>query len=215
MREVGSENAGGYCKKKYASTNYQWCKNGWFAIQYGAVIKADGWGTADRAFHKQGAHALLFSRLARLGDLNKYWIRFANQYGYVETMPDRTVDPDRGYPLVVTRNHWGGILETVPLSYHVQGTAMQWTNKGMLRCDGQLADWRRTGFDAWLIMQVHDEVVFDFPKRADPRTDPRKSNLARARSLARLMAMGGDDVGVPTPVGIEYHPDSYSTGVSF
>ena len=215
MREHGPKGAAEYVKKAYKSDYYQWCKNGWFAIQYGAVLRADGWGTADRAFHKQGAHTLLFSRLNKLGDLNRYWIDFAKRTGIVETMIDRTVDPTRGYPLVVTRNHWGGVLETVPLSYHTQGTAMQWTNKGMWRCDAMLLDWQRSGFDARLIMQVHDEVVFDMPKRGDPRVSRSRSNLPRAEALARQLAKSGDDIGVPTPVGIEYHPETYSSGISF
>lgn len=215
MKEHGPENVAEFIKKAYKSAEYQWCKNGWFAIQYGAVLKGDGWGTADRAFHKQGAHQLLFSRLNKLGDLNRYWIDFAKRNGYVETMVDRTVDTQHGYPLVVTRNRWGGVLETVPLSYHIQGTAMQWTNKGMKRCDDVLGMWRRNGFDAWLVMQVHDEVVFDMPRRADPRVSPSKSNLPRARALARQLERGGDDIGVPTPVGIEYHPETYSSGISF
>ena len=39
--------------------------------------------------------------------LNEKCIRFAEKYGYVETMPDRTVDPDRGYPLLCSRSKWG------------------------------------------------------------------------------------------------------------
>ena len=121
VKEVGLDKAGPYCKKKYASTYYQWCKNGGFAVQYCAVEKRNGWGTADRAFHKQYSHRLLKDRLAKLENYNRKWIDFANKYGYVETMPDNSIDPKRGYPLLCSRTENGRILETIPLNYHIQG----------------------------------------------------------------------------------------------
>ena len=108
-------------------------------------------------------------------------------------------------------------------------TAMWWTMKAMIRTHAQLLEWRRTGFDGRLVMQVHDEIVFQFPKgNAHPREDvyqdgPRKgkdklirrSNLWRARVLQNIMAQGGDDIGVPTPVGVEYHEHNWAEGITF
>src|SRR6185369_18002322 len=56
VKEVGLDKAGPYCKKKYAASWYQRCKNGDFAVGYGAVNRADGKGTADRAFGRPGSH---------------------------------------------------------------------------------------------------------------------------------------------------------------
>lgn len=223
VKEVGYEKAGPYCKKKYASTWYQWCKNGGFAVQYGAVDKADGTGTADQAFHKPGSHSRLKERFGKLEKLNRHWIRYAEKHGYVETMPDRSVDPTRGYPILCTRTEYGKILETVPLNYHIQSTAMWWTMMGMIRCFRQLQEWKdQTGFDGFMTMQVHDELVFDFPAgKVHPTEEVNKvshfkrSNLWRVRRLAQLMSVCGDDLGVPTPVGIEYHADNWAKGVVF
>lgn len=223
LKEVGPEKVAGYCKKKYADGPYQWTKNGNFAVQYGAVDKTNGKGTADRAYHKPGAQRMIKSRFTKLEALNRYWINFANQHGYVETMPDRTIDPHHGYPLMVTMTERSRVLETVPLSYHVQGTAMHWTHKAMIRVDECLEQWNREverkgkslqthGY--WITLQVHDELVPDFPKMADPRTNRRGSNYWRAQEIKRLMALGGEDIGVPTPVGCEYHPVSWGEGIS-
>lgn len=225
LEKVGLEKVGPHCKKKYKATNYQWCKNGDFAVGYGAIDRPGG--TADRAFHKVGAHSLLKKRFSKKERLNQYWIKYAERYGYVETMPDRTVDPSHGYPLLCTRTDEGRILPTVPLNYHVQGTAMWWMRKAMVRCQEQLDAWREeSGFDARIVMQVHDELVFDFPKsRLHPREDLdpsrpsgmkllRKSNLWRVRKLQSLMEQGGDDLGVPTPTSCEYHEHNWSEGVS-
>lgn len=211
--EVGIEKVGPTCKKKYASTWYQWCKNGGFAIQYGAVnLTKDGeWGTADKAFHKKGAHSLLQARFNKLQTLNRKQIDHANKYGYVETMPDKTVDPKRGYPLLCTRSSYGKVLETVPLSYHVQGTAMWWMMKAMLRIHEYLNELNSSSTKGYfMVMQIHDEIVLDFPKGKG--SEPWKTNYPIIRKIQNLMAEGGNDIGVPTPVGCEWHDVSWSTG---
>lgn len=197
---------GANVKKVYASTLYQWTKNGNFAVQYGAQEAS---GTADRAYHVPGGQALIQKRLGKIRDLNQRMIDHAEKYGYVETMPDKTVDPKRGYPLLCTRSKWGSIMPTVPLSYHVQGTAMWWMMKAMIRCHAYLKTLEGGYF---MVMQVHDELVFDFPKGRG--SEPWKTNLPKIRKVMRLMAQGGDDIGVPTPVSCEYHADNWSEGIS-
>lgn len=213
LKIVGLEKVGPLVKKKYAATWYQWCKNGGFAIQYGAGVE-----TADRAFHCDGSHASLKTRFARLENLNQKCIREAGRKGYVETLPDRSVDPSRGYPLLCTRSERGGIVPTVPLNYMVQGSAMWWTMRAMTRTDEKLREWRvKDGFDGRIVMQVHDELVMDFPKRGDPTKDKgafKTSNLWRIRTIQRLMEQGGLDLGVPTPTGCEYHDSSWADGVT-
>lgn len=217
VREVGLDKAGPFVKKKYASTYYQWCKNGGFAVQYGAINREDGRGTADIAFRKPGAQALLMQRLSKLADLNRRCIEFAEKHGYVETIPDRSVDPERGYPLLCTRSEHGRILPTVPLNYRIQGSAMWWTHRGTDRTERYLWEkWLefKKKWDGFVTMQVHDEIVLDLPKAADPRTDPAKSNLVFVQEIARELEKCGEDMGIPTPVGIEYHPVHWAEGFS-
>lgn len=234
LSKVGLDKVGLKCKKDYGSTWYQWCKNGGFALQYGG-----GKQTVDLAFHKAGVYELLSSRFARLlgpGGLNERCIRFAEKYGYVETMPDKSIDPKRGYPLMCTRTEWGKILNTVPLNYRVQGTACWWMMRAMNRCQEQLDEWNKLnscfgplahgGYH--IALQVHDELVFDFPKTARSPVDdyelekkgtilksgPNSSNLWRIRVLQKLMEKGGEDIGVPTPVSAEYHAETWAHGVT-
>jgi DNA polymerase I-like protein with 3'-5' exonuclease and polymerase domains len=193
-------------KDRYKATLYQWVKNGNFAVQYGAVEAS---GTADRAYHVPGGQAKVQARFQKIKQLNERMIAFAEQHGYVETMPDRTVDPERGYPLLCSRSAWGGIQPTVPLNYHVQGTAMWWMMKAMIRCYEYL---RTLGGEYRMIMQVHDELVFDFPKGTGPQ--PWKTNLPKIRRIKRLMEQGGNDIGLPTPVSVEYHTETWSKGMA-
>jgi DNA polymerase I-like protein with 3'-5' exonuclease and polymerase domains len=214
LKKVGFDKVGPHCKEHYASTWYQYCKNGGFAVQYGAVETPGREGTADKAFHRLGSHAKLKSRFKKLEGLNKYWIDYATKHGYVETLPDKTVDPSKGYPIWCTYNKWGKhVAPTIPLNYHVQSTAMWWMMKAMIRVqeylDGLNARPHSKGY--YMILQVHDELVFDFPKGKGK--EPWKTNLPKIRKIKRLMEEGGNDIGIPTPVAFEYHPKNWSESV--
>lgn len=207
----GLDKAGPWIKANWNHSWYQWCKNGDFAIQYGAIDREDGSGTADKAFHKAGAHSLLKSRFTLKEKLNQKYISFAKKHGYVETLPDRTVDPDRGYPLLCTRNSWGGILETVPLSYHVQSSAMWVTMRAMILVQEFLDEYNRGKQDkdkVYLILQVHDEIVLDFPYKED------KGNLPVVFEICDIISRIGNDLvpSMPLPFGVEKHPLTWADG---
>jgi len=208
LKKVGLEKVGPYCKNIYASSWYQYCKNGGFAVQYGAIEIEGKEGTADKAFHRLGSHAKLKARFDKLEALNNGWIAVANDCGYVETLPDKTVDPDRGYPIWCSRSRHGHVKPTIPLNYHVQSTAMWWMMKAMIRVQAYLDDLNAVEPKYFMVCQVHDELVFDFPYR------PNKGNMPKIRKLRRLMEQGGDDIGLPTPVAFTYHPETWATGES-
>lgn len=212
-------------KDEFGDSFYQWVKNGNFAVQYGAVDREDGEGTADRAYHQKGAQKRIASMFSELTKLQNYYVEFAKRHGYVETIPDRSICPDRGYPIMCTRTEWGKIRPTVPFNYHVQSSAMWWMSKGMRRCWDQFREWeQKEGFKGRIVMQIHDEMVFEMPKapvgiqeameikdKKHPRY--RKSNLWRIQTLRRLMEQGGDDYGIPTPVTCKWHDNNWSEGV--
>lgn len=191
FKEYGVE-----CKNKFKSTWYQWVKNGNFAIQYGAQKEK-----ADQTYRVDGAYDLIKNRFPKIAKLNKKMMAMANSKGYVTTIPDRSIDSNQGYPIMVSRTEWGRVSPTTPLCYHVQSTAMQCTARAMVRCHDQLECWYiKEKLDAFITMQVHDELVFDFPKG---------DNTLKVLELQRLMEKSGDDIGVPTPVGVEYHDSSW------
>jgi len=192
----------GTFKKRYESTWYKWCKNAGFALIYGCMERK-----FDQTAHKPGAYKLIKSRLPKLFAMMDRYVAQANRYGHVETIPDRSVCPSRGYPVMCSRTEYGKISPTLPLNYHVQSTAMWCTSKAMVRCEEQLREWRRDGFNAHIALQVHDEIVFDFPAGG-------YKNLPRAQRLRRLMELSGDDVGVPLRVAMAYCPVSWDQEVS-
>lgn len=206
VRAVGLAKAGPHCKKKYGAAEYHWTKCGGLAMQYQC-----GEETADRTFRREGGYAKLKAHFARVAALNAKWVAFANRTGAVETMPDRAVDPERGYPLLCSRSERGGIVPTVPLNYRTQGTAGWWMVKAINRCHAQLKEWQRAGFTGRMVLTVHDELIFDFPKGRGPQ--PWRTNLPKVRKLQSLMEEGGRDIGVPTPVTVNYHAKTWAKGV--
>lgn len=209
-RDDKGELDGRIFKKKYASTLYQWVKNFNFSVQYGAQRPK-----ADATAHRVGAYDLVKKRFWKQEKLNQHWINFANKHGYVETIPDKTVNSRRGYPLLVSRTEYGKVLPTVPLNYHVQGTACWWMQKAMARCYDQLEIWNEgvaEGQGYYMALQIHDELVFDFPKGTGE--EPWRTNLPKIRKIQRLMEEGGVDIGIPTPVSVEYHAETWSEGRS-
>lgn len=203
-------NIKGEFKKLYAATWYQWIKNGGFALIYGCQED-----TFDRTCRKHGGYALLCSKLPNLFRLNDYWIAYANKHGFVETLPNKRVDPKRGYPVMCSRSSWGSISPTIPLNYHVSPTAMQCTNDAMIRCSEQLDDWNteesrspELGNDYYMTLQVHDEIVFDFP--LDSISIPTIPD--KVDTLKRLMELSGDDIGIPLPVSGDYCPVTWAKG---
>jgi hypothetical protein len=189
-------------KERYDSTWYQWTKNGNFATQYGAQEAS---GTADRAYHMVGAQRLIMTRLGKITNLNKYLIDHANKYGYVETMPDKNVDPHRGYPMLCSRTPLGNIKPTTPLSYHVQGTAMMCTCNAMDRVQVYFDRLNRFAKKLFysIVLQVHDELVLCMPARG-------KENLPILNECKRLMELSGEDIGVPLRVSMKWHPNNWS-----
>jgi hypothetical protein len=199
------------------------------------VDRDDGMGTADKAFHKRGAHALLKTRFSRLEALNQHCIDYANKHGYVETIPDRSVDPSRGYPIMCSRSQRGQVKPTVPLNYHIQSSAMWWMMKAMIRVT-EFFDRLNRGEEFagrfwtgryFITLQVHDELVLDMPSgapyvgrrmfvggRAVTITKPHEYNLPIVREVKRLMEMGGEDFGIPTPVSCEYGDTSWEEGIT-
>lgn len=208
LDKYGKTGVGDAVKKAYKSTWYQRCKNGWFAIQYGAVETEGRISTADRAFGKVGGHAELKSRLGKLEALNKKWIDYANKHGIVLTLPDKLINPTQGYPLQCKRTKWGKVSPTIPLNYHVQGTACWIISIAMLACAEYLDDINQflpPGERCRIAMQIHDELVFEFPLRRGYR--------AHLRNLRDIMASMGDRVGVPLKVGCDIHYNNWAEGV--
>jgi hypothetical protein len=189
--------------KKLYINEYKRAKNTNFAKQYGA-----GKRKVDATAGVPGAYDKIDRGMPLLAALQAKYLTLAERTGWVETMPDKTVDPSRGYPILASRTEDGRVLSTTPFNYHVSGTACWCKNKALVRCSDQLAKWRAEGFDGRMVLEIHDEILFDFPRGPEP-----DSNRERALILKGLMEQSGDDIGIPTPVSSERHDRTWAIGV--
>ncbi len=141
------------------------------------------------------------------------YLRFAEKNGYVETLPNTRIDKTKGYPILAKEGANGRVLSTTPFNYHVSGTACDVKNSAAILCSNQLAQWRQEGFDGHMALEIHDELLFDFPKHTSGAWD---GNLWRAHVLRNLMQSVGDDLipHIPLPVSVEYHSTSWAEGRS-
>lgn len=165
--------------------------------------KGDLLSKVENSFDKVDNEFPLFAKL------QTHYLRFAEKFGYVETLPDKTVDPTRGYPILPSRTDDGRVMSTTPFNYHVSGTACWCKNTAAIRCSNQLAQWRKEGFDGHMPLDIHDEIIFDFP-----RGKTWDENLPRAVVLRKLMEESGENLvpRIPTPVSINYHAVSWAEG---
>jgi DNA polymerase I-like protein with 3'-5' exonuclease and polymerase domains len=185
--------AGDLFKSRYESSFYQWCKNGNFALIYGAGIEK-----ADNTYHVSGAYDLIRSKLPLIDELMRNKNQEALTYGYV------TLRPGCNYRLYVPweRPH-------VAVNYFVQGRAGWCMARAINRVHTYLkklnAQLNLAGFDRYrMIMTIHDELVFDFPKH--------ERNREVIAKIKWLMERSGDDVECPTPVEVELHTDNWGVG---
>ena len=193
----------GEFKKRYIN-EYKRAKNTNFAKQYGA-----GKRKVDTTAGIVGAFERIDRGMPLLAALQAKYLDIAERTGFVETIPDKSVDPTRGYPILASRTEDGRVLSTTPFNYHVSGSACWCKNKALVRCSEQLRQWRREGFDGDIALEIHDEILFDFP-----RGKTLDENKGRALILKGLMEKSGDDIGIPCPVSAELHTESWAKGVS-
>jgi DNA polymerase-1 len=99
-----------------------------------------------------------FSRYPKVLDYMEQTKEQASKLGYVETVFGRRLYlPEINAKQVMRRQ----AAERTAINAPMQGTAADIIKKAMLEVDGWLG---RTNVDCRMIMQVHDELVFECPK---------------------------------------------------
>lgn len=168
-------------EKAKETREYKTTKNGDFAIIYGSSPK-----TADATYGIPGA----FDRIARrFPEVGTYTHRLQAEVerngGWLETMT--------GYRL--------GIPSEDPhkaVSARIQGTAGNIIGGAMVDCEAILKPRQH------LIIQVHDELIFDVPRTGHREIIPE---------IKRAMEKQGDKINIPLPVGCKIHEHNWAEGV--
>jgi DNA polymerase I len=91
---------------------------------------------------------------------------FCKKHGYVTTLFGRRAH----YPSINDNNpSMRGFMERAAINARLQGTAADIIRRAMIRMEGALA---KAKLSAKMLLQVHDELVFEVPEKEVEKTLP-------------------------------------------
>lgn len=161
------------------------------AINFGIVYGISSFGLAKGAgISQEEARNYIESYFARYQGVAEYQgaiVKSAREKGYVTTIFGR-----RRYLPGITSRNWAqrSFAERTALNTPIQGTAADIIKKAMLRADQAIRD---AGLPAYMILQVHDELVFEV----------REDAALEAARVIRDAMENAVELRVPLSVGME------------
>lgn len=180
-------------EEKFKETDqYHWLKNGDFALTYGATRT-----TADTTYHIDGAYDKIRSYFTHLDEFMSERVREAYRTHIVYTLG--------GYKLQIPY----GREYTTAVDYYCQGSAGWVMNLAMLNCWDflQKVNDRYSGYNGRMLIQIHDELLFDLPAK-------HRANQEVIKTIRKCMEIPGTELGVPTPTEAKVFPVNWANGVS-
>tara|TARA_E500000318_G_C3567988_1_gene216556 strand:+ start:3814 stop:5898 length:2085 start_codon:yes stop_codon:yes gene_type:complete len=119
-----------------------------------------------------------------------------------------------GYRLWLPYGSYGKRAEHAGVNYKVQGCEGDIVKNAMIKVSKYLrskqlkVDMGSEPKDVKMIFQVHDELVFDFPKEIK-----KGSHRKALRKITQLMEEAGTEMGMKTPVDIDVHTRNWDAKV--
>ncbi|MEA5444914.1 DNA polymerase I [Gammaproteobacteria bacterium AB-CW1] len=163
------------------------------AINFGLIYGMSAWGLARQlGIERQSAQEYVdryFQRYPGVADYMDRTRKQAREQGYVETVFGRRLY----LPEINSRNgQRRQYAERTAINAPMQGTAADIIKRAML----DVAEWLSTEWPGvWMIMQVHDELVFEVPEAAVDRF--------RQAVAERMARAGAGKLSVPLKVDAE------------
>src|SRR5260370_14722420 len=164
-------------------------------ITYGIVYGLSDYGLADRLnIPREEAKTFIdayLERFPRVATFIAETIERAKQEGHVKTLWGRR----RQIPELQARNYQVRTLgERLAVNTVIQGTAADIIKVAMIRCHGVL---RERGLATRLILQIHDELLFEGPP----------AELDEVRALVHHEMVAACDLDPPLAVEIGVRPN--------
>ncbi|MEE9589946.1 MAG: DNA polymerase, partial [Hyphomicrobiaceae bacterium] len=138
------------------------------AINFGIIYGISAFGLAAQlGISRREAKEYIdkyFERFPGIRAYMKATIETAKKQGYVETIFGRRVH----YPEINTKNpSKRGFFERAAINAPIQGSAADIIRRAMVRMQGALDD---AGLNARMLLQVHDELIFEAPAKEVDKT---------------------------------------------
>ncbi|MDD7971467.1 DNA polymerase I [Roseinatronobacter alkalisoli] len=153
------------------------------AINFGVIYGISGFGLArNLRIPRAQAQAFIDTYFQRFPGIRAYMddtVEFAKKHGRVETLFGRRIHT----PEINTKGPGAGFAKRAAINAPIQGTAADIIRRAMVRLPDALA-----GLPARMLMQVHDELVFEVPEDSVDETINRVRAVmeAAAEPLVRL-----------------------------
>jgi DNA polymerase-1 len=161
-------------------------------VNYGIAYGLSAHGLATRLNIPQEEAASIIERyFQRFAGIARYMTETVEQVrrsGFVESLYGRR----RSLPDLASRNRAvSQAAERAAINMPIQGTAADLIKRAMLGLDRRLTE---GGFEGRMILQVHDELLFEAPEAEAPRlADLAREVMAGAGALAVPLVV---DVGI-------------------
>jgi len=154
------------------------------AINFGIIYGISAFGLAAQlGIAREEASLYIKTYFERFPGIRTYMEEtknFARQHGYVETIFGRRIHyPDIASPKAQIR----AFNERAAINAPIQGAAADIIRRAMIRMEQALLD---AGLDAKMLLQVHDELIFEVP---DNQIDATKELVVRIMEGACLPAL--------------------------
>lgn len=131
-------------------------------VNFGIIYGISAFGLSQRVgISRSEAKEIIDNYFDQFGNIKKYMdetINFCREHGFVKTLTGR-----RRYIRDITSNNRTvvGFAERNAINAPIQGSAADMIKLAMIEVDRKLSE---GGFKTKMILQVHDELVFDVPK---------------------------------------------------
>jgi DNA polymerase-1 len=140
------------------------------AINFGIIYGISAFGLANQlSIPREEAGAYIkkyFERFPGIRDYMEETKKFCREHGYVTTLFGRKCH----YPEIKSSNpSMRGFMERASINARLQGTAADIIRRAMVRMEEALAE---AGLNARMLLQVHDELVFEVPDAEVAKTIP-------------------------------------------
>jgi len=159
------------------------------AINFGVIYGISGFGLArNLRIPRAQAQAFIDTYFQRFPGIRAYMddtVEFAKKHGRVETLFGRRIQT----PEINTKGPGAGFAKRAAINAPIQGTAADIIRRAMIHLPDALAD-----LPARMLLQVHDELVFEVPENAVDDT------IARVRAVMEAAAEPVVKLDVPLVV---------------
>ncbi len=140
------------------------------AINFGIIYGISAFGLANQlGISREEAGAYIKKYFERFPGIREYMEEtktFCKKHGYVVTLFGRRCH----YPAINDNNpSMRGFMERAAINARLQGTAADIIRRAMIRMEKTLADAK---LNARMLLQVHDELVFEVPEKEVEKTLP-------------------------------------------